>query len=58
MKTGKTEKKSADDCRSVKRVYEKPAIISREHLEVVAAVCTPGKSIGTPIGMCTIIQGS
>ncbi len=37
--------------------YHRPVILSREKLEVIAAVCSPGKALGQP-GECVITQNS
>jgi hypothetical protein len=37
--------------------YERPAIVSREKLEVIAAVCSPGKASGQP-GDCFLNTNS
>lgn len=40
------------------QLYEKPRIISREKLEVIAAVCSPGKAPGGPGADCFINANS
>ena len=38
--------------------YERPAIVSREKLEVIAAVCSPGKATGQPVPDCFVNNNS
>ena len=47
----------AEQKREKLRRYRPPAIVSRESLEVIAAVCSPGKGLGQP-GDCFINSNS
>ena len=38
--------------------WEKPAIVSRERLEVIAAVCSPGKGPIDPLPDCLVNTNS
>lgn len=52
-------KQRSEGCRnSSPSAWEKPAIVSRERLEVIAAVCSPGKGPLDPLPECLVNTNS
>lgn len=54
---GETPDETPDETGQEARRYEPPRIVSREKLEVIAAVCSPGKASGQP-GDCFLNTNS